>query len=67
MQLLAELGGDKFYPFIIDAVKVDGVVRGVPYFFGGGANTYRKDIFQKAGDRQDSPIPGKSISRPARN
>ena len=48
-QLLAELGGDKFYPFIIDAVKVDGVVRGVPYFFGGGANTYRKDIFQKVG------------------
>jgi multiple sugar transport system substrate-binding protein len=48
-QLIAELGGDKFYPFIIDAVKVDGVVRGVPYFFGGGANTYRKDIFQKVG------------------
>jgi multiple sugar transport system substrate-binding protein len=47
--LIAELGGDKFYPFIIDAVQVDGVVRGVPYFFGGGANTYRKDIFQKLG------------------
>jgi multiple sugar transport system substrate-binding protein len=48
-QLIAELGGDKFYPFIMDAVKVEGIVRGVPYFFGGGANTYRKDIFQKVG------------------
>jgi multiple sugar transport system substrate-binding protein len=48
-QLIAELGGDKFYPFILDAVKADGVARGVPYFFGGGANTYRKDIFQKVG------------------
>src|SRR5262245_54734981 len=48
-QLIAELGGDKFYPFIMDAVKVEGVARGVPYFFGGGANTYRKDIFQKVG------------------
>jgi multiple sugar transport system substrate-binding protein len=48
-QLIAELGGDKFYPFIMDAVRVDGVVRGVPYIFGGGANTYRKDIFQKVG------------------
>jgi multiple sugar transport system substrate-binding protein len=48
-QLIAELGGDKFYPFIMDAVRVEGVVRGVPYFFGGGANTYRQDIFQKAG------------------
>ncbi len=47
--LIAELGGDKFYSFILDAVKVDGVARGVPYFFGGGANTYRKDIFQKVG------------------
>jgi len=48
-QLIAELGGDKFYSFIMEAVKVDGVGRGVPYFFGGGANTYRKDIFQQAG------------------
>jgi multiple sugar transport system substrate-binding protein len=48
-QLIAELGGDKFYPFIMEAVKVDGVARGVPYFFGGGAHTYRKDIFQKVG------------------
>jgi multiple sugar transport system substrate-binding protein len=47
--LIAELGGEKFYPFIMDAVRVDGVARGVPYFFGGGANTYRKDIFQKVG------------------
>jgi multiple sugar transport system substrate-binding protein len=51
-QLIAELGGDKFYPFIMDAVKVEGVARGVPYFFGGGANTYRKDIFQKVGISQ---------------
>jgi multiple sugar transport system substrate-binding protein len=48
-QLIAELGGDKFYPFLMDAVRVDGVARGVPYFFGGGAQTYRKDIFQKVG------------------
>jgi multiple sugar transport system substrate-binding protein len=48
-QLIAELGGDKFYPFIMDAVRVDGVARGVPYIFGGGAQTYRKDIFQKVG------------------
>jgi multiple sugar transport system substrate-binding protein len=48
-QLIAELGGDKFYSFILDAVKADGVARGVPYFFNGGANTYRKDIFQKVG------------------
>src|SRR5262249_45721238 len=31
-QLIAELGGDKFYPFIMEGVKVDGVARGVPYF-----------------------------------
>ena len=48
-QLIAELGGDKFYPFIMHAVRVDGVAHGVPYFFNGGANTYRKDIFQKVG------------------
>jgi multiple sugar transport system substrate-binding protein len=65
-QLIAELGGDKFYPFIVEAVKVDGVVRGVPYFFGGGANTYRKDISRRWA-LTSSPIPGKSISRPARN
>lgn len=48
-KLAAEVGGDTFYPFSVDAVKVDGVMRGVPYFFGSGANTYRKDIFKKAG------------------
>jgi multiple sugar transport system substrate-binding protein len=48
-RLIAELGGEQFYPFIMDAVRVEGVARGVPYFFGGGANTYRKDIFQKVG------------------
>lgn len=47
--LVAELGGEQLYPFIREAVHVDKVYRGVPYFFGGGANTYRKDIFQKAG------------------
>ena len=48
-QLMAELSGEKFYPFIMDAVRVEGVARGVSYFFNGGANTYRKDIFQKVG------------------
>lgn len=48
-QLVAELGGEQFYPFIRNAATVDNVARGVPYFFGGGANTYRKDIFKKVG------------------
>lgn len=48
-KLQAELGGENFYPFIRAAAQVDGVYRGVPNFFGGGANTYRKDIFQKVG------------------
>jgi multiple sugar transport system substrate-binding protein len=51
-KLIADLGGEKFYPFILDAARVENVYRGVPNFFGGGANTYRKDIFQKAGITQ---------------
>jgi multiple sugar transport system substrate-binding protein len=47
--LIADLGGDNFYPFILDAVRVEGVYKGVPNFFGGGAIVYRKDIFQKVG------------------
>jgi multiple sugar transport system substrate-binding protein len=43
------VGGDKFYPFILEAARVEDVYRGVPNFFGGGAITYRKDIFQKVG------------------
>ena len=66
MQLLAELGGKKFYPFIRDAVTADGVVRGVPYFFGGGANTYRKDIFQKAGIDKTPRYLGRATSQPVK-
>ena len=48
--LIAELGGDEIYPFIRGAVRdKNGVYRGVPNFFGGGANVYRKDIFQEVG------------------
>ena len=48
--LIAELGGDEIYPFIREAVRdEDGVHRGVPNFFGGGANVYRKDIFEEVG------------------
>ena len=64
--LLAELGGDKFYPFIMDAVTVDGVVRGVPYFFGV-APTRIARIFSRSWGSTRPPIPGKSFSRPARN
>jgi len=48
-KLLEELGGGDIYPFVLEAVKVDGVYRGMPNFFGGGAHTYRKDIFEKVG------------------
>ena len=48
--LIAELGGDEIYSFIRDAVRDEnGVHRGVPNFFGGGANVYRKDIFEEVG------------------
>ena len=48
--LIAELGGDEIYPFIRGAVRdKNGVHRGVPNFFGGGANVYRKDIFEEVG------------------
>src|ERR671922_2966698 len=48
-QLLAELGGEQFYPHILEAVRVEGVARGVPYFFGGGGKTDREGIFQEGG------------------
>ena len=48
--LIAELGGDEIYPFVRDAVRDEGGMhRGVPNFFGGGANVYRKDIFEEVG------------------
>jgi multiple sugar transport system substrate-binding protein len=47
--LIAEVGGENLYSFIREAALVDGVYRGVPNFFGGGANVYRKDIFKKVG------------------
>lgn len=47
--LVAEVGGERLYSFIREAAQVDGVYRGVPNFFGGGANVYRKDIFKKVG------------------
>ncbi|MBI4639516.1 MAG: extracellular solute-binding protein [Candidatus Tectomicrobia bacterium] len=48
-KLIAEVGGDNIYSFVREAIQVNGVYRGVPYFFGGGANVYRKDIFKKVG------------------
>ena len=48
--LIEELGGDEIYPFIRGAVRDEnGVHRGVPNFFGGGANVYRKDVFEEVG------------------
>ena len=48
--LIDELGGDEIYPFIRNAVRDEsGVHRGVPNFFGGSANVYRKDIFAEVG------------------
>ena len=48
--LIADLGGEEIYPFIREAVRDGkGVHRGVPNFFGGGANVYRKDIFEEVG------------------
>ena len=48
--LIDELGGDQIYSFIRDAVRDEnGVHRGVPNFFGGAANVYRKDIFEEVG------------------
>ena len=48
--LITELGGDEIYQFIREAVRDEnGVHRGVPNFFGGGANVYRKDIFEEVG------------------
>ena len=48
--LIDEVGGDEIYSFIRDAVRdEDGVHRGVPNFFGGAANVYRKDIFEEVG------------------
>ena len=48
--LIGELGGDEIYSFIRDAVRDEsGVHRGVPNFFGGAANVYRKDVFEEVG------------------
>lgn len=46
--VLAEVGGEAIWPALRDGVFVDGVYRGVPYFFGGGAYVYRRDIFDEA-------------------
>lgn len=40
---------EEIYPFVKEAVLVNGEYKGVPYHFGGGANVYRKDIFQEVG------------------
>ena len=48
--LIQELGGDEIYSFIRDAVRDEnGIHRGVPNFFGGSANVYRKDVFEEVG------------------
>lgn len=47
--LIQEVGGERIWKPLRDAVYVDGVYRGVPYFSGGGAYVYRRDIFDEAG------------------
>ncbi|MCZ6876028.1 MAG: extracellular solute-binding protein [bacterium] len=47
--LIQELGGEQIWPALRDGVNVDGVYRGVPYFSGGGAYVYRRDLFDEAG------------------
>lgn len=48
-KLVAELGADKMYPFLVESQKVGGVFRGVPFYSIGNAFAYRKDIFAKLG------------------
>jgi multiple sugar transport system substrate-binding protein len=48
-ELIQEVGGEDIYPALREAVYVDGVYRGVPYFSGGGAYVYRRDMFDEAG------------------
>lgn len=46
--LIQEVGGETIWPSLRDGVNVNGVYRGVPYFFGGGAYVYRRDLFDEA-------------------
>jgi multiple sugar transport system substrate-binding protein len=47
--LAAELGVDKQYAFQQEAARVNGVLRGVPFYGIGNGVAYRKDIFQEVG------------------
>lgn len=47
--LAAELGVDKQYAFHQEAAKVDGILRGIPYYGIGNGIAYRKDIFKEVG------------------
>lgn len=47
--LVEEVIGGGIYSFLDNAVKVDGVYRGVPRYGLGNANTYRTDIFKDLG------------------
>lgn len=46
-ELAADLGVERQYNHLKEAAKVDGVMRGIPYYMTGTANVYRKDIFEK--------------------
>lgn len=45
----AELGVDKQYAFQQEAARVDGILRGIPYYGIGNAIAYRKDIVEEIG------------------
>ena len=45
--LASKVGVEAHYDFHKEAVKVDGVMRGIPYYSVSAAHAYRKDIFAK--------------------
>jgi multiple sugar transport system substrate-binding protein len=45
----AELGVDTYYPCLQGVARVDGVLRGIPYYGIGNAVVYRKDVFEEIG------------------
>ena len=46
-----EVGVDNHYTALQDAARVDGTLRGIPYYGIGHAVTYRKDVFEEIGIR----------------
>jgi multiple sugar transport system substrate-binding protein len=47
--LWEQLGGKSYYPFLKEALVVDGVPRGMPYVSVAWGPTYRKDYLKEAG------------------